>query len=260
MAEIHATALVDPGAQLGDGVKIGPFALVGPEVELGENCEVGPHAILEGRVTVGAGTKIGAGAHLGGSPQDFGFEPGTRSEVRIGANNVIREYVTIHRGTKDGTATVVGDHNYLMVGSHLAHNVQLGHHCILANNVLLAGYVQFADRIVVGGGTVFHQFMKVGRLAMVRGGTAWSKDIPPYVVGRRINELGGINVVGLRRAGFSTQARQEIQRAYALVFRGTHNVTQALAEAQKQEWGEEAGEFFSFIAEPTKLGLCRGMR
>jgi UDP-N-acetylglucosamine acyltransferase len=260
MTEIHQTALVDPAAQLGVGVRIGPFAIVGPEVVLGDGCEVGPHAILEGDLRVGEGTKIGAGAHLGGLPQDFGFVPGTPSSVVIGRNNVIREYVTIHRGTKEGTATVVGDNNYLMVGSHLAHNVRLGHHCVLANNVLLAGYVEFSDRIVVGGDVVFHQFMKVGRLAMIRGGTSWSKDIPPFVIGRRVNELGGVNIIGLRRAGLAAPVRQEIQRAYALVFRGPHNVRQALEVARQQDWSDEAREFFTFMETPSKLGLCGGGR
>ncbi|HET7237979.1 MAG TPA: acyl-ACP--UDP-N-acetylglucosamine O-acyltransferase, partial [Terrimicrobiaceae bacterium] len=208
--KIHSTAIVSDGAELADDVEIGAHVIIGEDVKLGPGCVVQANAILEGRTTVGAQTFIGYGAILGGTPQDFAFRETVSSEVRIGEKNILREYVTIHRGTKEGSATVVGDGCYLMVGTHLGHNVCLGNKVVIANNCLLAGYVEIDDGAVLGGGTVFHQFLRVGRLAMVRGGTRFGKDIPPYVSADGENLLSGINAIGLRRAGFSAEVRMEI--------------------------------------------------
>ena len=145
---------------------------------------------------------IGYGAVIGATPQDFAFRKTVFSEVRIGDGNTFREYVTIHRGTKEGSATVVGNNCYLMVGTHLGHNVRLGDNVVIANNCLLAGYVEVGDGAVLGGGTVFHQFLRIGPLAMVRGGTRFGKDIPPYVSADGENLLSGVNAIGLRRAGY----------------------------------------------------------
>lgn len=256
MAFIHPTAIIDPGARLGEGVSIGPFSIVGPEVELGDRCAVGAHVILEGSVTAGPDNQIGHGTHLGGTPQDFSFKRGTRSFVRIGSGNIIREYVTVHLGTSEGSATTIGNNNFLMGGVHLAHNCTIGNHCILANNVLLAGYTTFGNRIVVGGDVVFHQFMRVGDGAMVRGGTAWSKEIPPFTVGGGVNLLAGINSIGLRRSGFNPAERREISDLYKLVFRSGLNLRQALARTEGGEFSPPARQFLDFLQSTGKLGLC----
>jgi UDP-N-acetylglucosamine acyltransferase len=256
---IHPTAIVAREAEVPEDVEIGPHAIIGQGVRLGPGCVIQANAILEGRTTLGAQNFIGYGAVIGATPQDFAFRETISSEVRIGDNNTLREYVTVHRGTKEGSATVVGNNCYLMVGTHLGHNVQLGDKVVIANNCLLAGYVEIGDGAVLGGGTVFHQFLRIGRLAMVRGGTRFGKDIPPYVSADGENLLSGINAVGLRRAGFSPEVRLEVKRAFKLVYWSGINVSQALERAKEQTWGPEAKQFFDFIA-ATKRGVCSANR
>ncbi len=252
---IHPTAIVSEKAQLADDVEVGPHAIIGDEVTLGKGCVVQARAILDGKTTFGEKNIIGYGAVIGAPPQDFAFNESVKSEVRIGNGNSFREYVTIHRGTKDGSATIVGDNCYLMVGTHLGHNVRLGNKVIIANNCLLAGYVEVQDGAVLGGGTVFHQFMRVGRMAMVRGGTRFGKDIPPYVSADGENLLSGINAIGLRRAGVSAETRMEVRRAFKLLFRSGLSVSQGLAQAKESTWSPEAQFFFDFIA-ASKRGVC----
>jgi UDP-N-acetylglucosamine acyltransferase len=257
--KIHPTAIVSPAAKLADDVEVGPSSLIGGEVTLGPGCIVGAHAVLEGKTTFGERNIIGHGAIIGSPPQDFAFSDTVKSEVRIGHGNTFREYVTIHRGTKDASATVVGDDCYLMVGAHLGHNVLLGNRVIIANNCLLAGYVEIGDGVVLGGGTVFHQFLRVGCLAMVRGGTRFGKDIPPYVSADGENMISGINAVGLRRAGLSPEIRMEIKRAFKLVYREGVNISQALKKADEMTWGAEVRVFLDFLAS-SKRGVCGANR
>jgi len=257
--KIHPTAIVDPSARLAEDVEIGPHAIVGGEVTLGAGCVVQAHAVLESRVVMGSGNVIGYGAVIGAPPQDFAHKSEVSSGVRIGDNNRIREYVTIHRGTKEGTETTVGNGCFLMVGTHLGHNVSLADNVIVTNNCLLAGYVEVGEAAVLGGGSVFHQFMRIGRRAMIAGSSSFNKDIPPFVTANFRNLLVGINVIGLRRGGFSAAARMEIKRAFKLVYRSGFRVREALAEAEKSGWGPEAGEFFDFIRN-SKRGTCTSNR
>jgi len=255
--KIHPTAIVADGAKLADDVEIGPCSIIGPDVEVGAGCVIGAHVILEHRVVIGAGTKVGHGTILGANPQDLGFDV-ARSDtgVRIGKDNTIREYVTIHRGTKEGGDTVVGDGNFLMTGFHMGHDSVVGNGVIAANNVLLAGHVRVQDRAFLGGGTVFHQFMEVGTLAMVRGGCRFSKDVPPFLVATGENHVAGINAVGLRRAGISAEARKDIKRAFRLLYQSGLNVSQALGAADGEQWGPEGAFFFAFVREAKKRGIC----
>jgi UDP-N-acetylglucosamine acyltransferase len=256
---IHPSAIVSPSAEIADDVEIGPHAIVGGEVKIGVGSVIQAHAVLESRVTIGAGNIIGYGAVIGAAPQDFAHQPGIQSEVRIGDNNRIREYVTIHRGTKEGTATTVGSGCFLMVGTHLAHNVSLADQVIITNNCLLAGYVEVGEAAVLGGGSVFHQFMRIGRRAMIAGSSSFNKDIPPFVTANFRNLLVGLNVIGLRRSGISAASRMEIKRAFKLVYRSGLRVREALDEARKSEWGPEAAEFFEFIKN-SKRGTCTSNR
>jgi UDP-N-acetylglucosamine acyltransferase len=257
--KIHPTALVSAGAQLADDVEIGAHTIIGEHVKIGAGCAVQANAILEGRTTLGERNFVGYGAIIGAPPQDFAYRESVISEVQIGEGNTFREYVTIHRGTKEGSATIVGNDCYLMAGSHLGHNVRLGDKVIIANNCLLAGYVEVDSGAVLGGGTVFHQFLRVGPLAMVRGGTRFGKDIPPYVSADGENMLSGINAVGLRRAGFTPEVRMEIKRAFKLVYWSGINVSQALERAKESHWSREAQTFFDFIAF-SKRGVCGANR
>ena len=256
MTTIHPTAIVDPAAHLGEGVEVGPSVIIEAGAVIGAGCKIQARAVIGSQVRMGERNTIGCGAVIGGDPQDFDFKQGTQSEVVIGDDNILREYVTIHRGTKEGTATTVGNHNFLMVGVHLGHNSSVANRVIIANNCLLAGYVSVHDGAVLGGGSVFHQFIRVGRLCMVRGGERFGKDIPPFLVAYGTNLLAGINAVGLRRAGISSEARMELKRAFRLLYLEGRNISQALEEVRKQSWGVEAESFFTFVREAKKRGVC----
>jgi UDP-N-acetylglucosamine acyltransferase len=210
--------------------------------------------VIRGGVMLGPGNQVGVGAVLGGEPQDYAFK-GTMSLVELGARNRIGEYVTIHRATKEGGATRIGDDNFLMGGVHVGHDTTIGNHAILANNTLLGGHVQVGDRAFLGGGTVAHQFVRVGTLAITRGGTRLSQDVPPYFMAVEINTVSGLNRVGLRRAGFSHETRRTLQTAYKLIYRSQLNVSQAVEELRKRFHQPEITVLLDFIA-GSKRGIC----
>jgi UDP-N-acetylglucosamine acyltransferase len=260
--KIHPTAIVDPDAQIGADVEIGPFSIVGPQAVIGEKTIVQSHVVIEGDVTIGTGNFIGHGAIIGAPPQDVSFSPERKTKVEIGNDNIIREYCTIHRGNPEGSATKIGDKNFLMAGTHVGHNCLIGNNVIIANNCLLAGHVHVDDGAFLGGGSTFHQHMHVGRLVMVQGSSAFGKDIPPFVIAAERNCVFGLNVVGLRRAEFSAKDRDEIKAAFKLVYLGGLNISQALDKAAAMHFGAPAREFLDFIANAKKRGICppkRGM-
>ena len=256
---LHPTAVIHPDAELGANVTVGPFAVIEGAARIGDGCTIHAHAIIGAHVTMGRDNVIGHGALIGGDPQDFAFKPEVRSEVRIGDGNKIREYCTIHRGTTEGSATVIGDGCFLMAGAHVGHNTRIDQGAILANNVLLGGHVHIAERVFIGGGCVFHQFIRVGRMAICQGGSAFSKDVPPYVIAADLNGVAGLNIVGQRRAGFTTDQRAEIKAAFDLLYRRGHNVSQALDAARTRTWGVEAQVFWDFVGGPSKKGLSKLM-
>ncbi len=253
---IHPTATIDPAARLGEEVEVGPYAVIGGEVEIGARTVVQSHAVLEGTVKLGADNRIGQGAIIGGFPQDLSFKAGTRSAVEIGDGNVIREHVTIHRGTADGSVTRLGNNNFFMAGAHLGHNCEIGNNVVIANNCLLGGYVTVDDGAFLGGGCVFHQFMRVGRLVITQGISGFGKDIPPFCAAAGVNKVVGLNVVGLRRAGFDAADRAEIKAAFHLLYESGLNVSQALAQAGEKTWREPAQKFFDFVAAAKRRGIC----
>jgi UDP-N-acetylglucosamine acyltransferase len=252
---IHPTALVDPSVQLGQDVRVGPYSIIEAHCEIGDQCEIRAHAVICAGTILGSQNQIGYGAILGGEPQDYAFK-GTASRVEIGARNRIREYVTIHRATKEGSATIVGDDNFLMGGVHLGHDVRIGNGAILANNTLLSGYVEIGDKAFLGGATIVHQFVRIGRLAITRGGTRLGKDVPPYFMAVATNQVSGINRVGLRRAGLAQETRKAIQAAYDMIYHSNLNVTQALGELRAKFHLEEIVYLLEFIA-TSKRGICR---
>ena len=253
---IHPTAVIDPAATLGEGVSVGPYVVIEGPAEVGAGCVLQAHATLTGRVRLSANVRVGHGAVVGGWPQDYAFDPTTESGVEIGAGTIIREHCTVHRGTKPGTVTRVGEGCMFMAGAHLGHNAQVGNRVILANHVLLGGYVEIADGVFVGGGSVFHQFVRVGRGAMIQGLSAFSKDVPPFTLAAERNEVFGLNVVGMRRGGFSAETRGEIKAAFKGLYASGHNVSQALEAAREKTWGREAAEFWAFVAAAKKKGVC----
>lgn len=254
--DIHPTAIVHPDAVLGEGVKIGPYAIIEGPAVIGAGCTIAAHAIISGHVRMEENNTIGYGAIIGADPQDNAFDPATESWVTIGSHNRIREYATIHRGTAVGSETRVGNHCFIMGGVHLAHNVIVEDRVILANNALLAGHVQVGTSVFVGGSAVFHQFVRIGRNAVIQGNASIGKDVPPFLIGCRTNRVGGINVVGLRRAGLTADERQEIKRAFQLLYKSGLNTAQALAAAKEQTWSALGEAFFQFVADSKKRGIC----
>ena len=230
---IHPTAIIHPKAKLDATVQVGPFAVIDAGVELGANCIVGPHVYLTGETKIGTGNRFHAGCVIGDAPQDLKYkdEP---TRLRIGDENVFREHVTIHRSTKSDAETIIGSHNFFMANSHVAHNCTVGDHAILANGALLGGHAVVQDRAFISGNGLVHQFTRVGTLALMQGGAAISKDLPPFTVAFRENEICGLNIVGLRRAGFTAEQRLELKRLYHLLFRSGKNLREALAEASER--------------------------
>jgi UDP-N-acetylglucosamine acyltransferase len=262
-AKIHPTAIVDPGARIGAAVEVGPFSIIGPQVTIGDETIVQSHVVIEGEVTIGSANLIGHGAVIGAPPQDVSFSSERKTKVEIGNNNIIREYCTIHRGTAEGSATKIGDKNFLMAGAHIGHNCEIGNNVIIANNCLLAGYVIVDDTAFLGGGSTFHQFMHIGRLVMVQGSSAFGKDLPPFVVAAERNCVFGLNVIGMRRAGFSAKERDEIKSAFKLLYLSGLNISQALEKAATMEFRGPAREFLDFVANAKKRSICpfkRGLR
>ena len=255
-AKIHPTAVVEPDARIGVDVEIGPFSVIGPHAVIGERTIVRSHVVIEGEVVIGSSNFIGHGAVIGAPPQDVSFSPERNTGVEIGDDNIIREYCTIHRGSAEGTVTKIGNKNFLMAGAHIGHNCVIGNNVIIANNCLLAGHVRVDDGAFLGGGSTFHQFMHVGRFVMVQGSSAFGKDLPPFVIAAERNSVFGVNVVGLRRAGFSVKDREEIKMAFKLLYESGLNVGQALEKAATMKFGDAACELFDFVAKAKQRGIC----
>lgn len=253
---IHSTAIIDERAQIDPTAEIGPYAIIDGPARIAAGVKVMAHAQLVGKVTIGAGTIIGRAAIIGGEPQDLGFDPLADSEVVLGNENTIREHVTIHRGSKPGGVTRIGDRNFLMAGSHLAHDVVLGNHNIIANAALLAGHIQVGNNTFIGGGAVFHQFIRIGDFCVVQGNGGFGKDIPHYCAAQRINRLTGLNVIGLRRNGFTSEDRAAIKALFHTLFCSGRNLSEAVAEAATHEWPEKARRLLEFVQAPSKKGVC----
>jgi len=253
--QIHPSAVVDSSIDLGVEVQVGPYAIIESGCVIGDYCEIRAHAVICKGTLMGPHNQIGYGAVIGAEPQDYGYKGG-RTWVEIGAGNKIREYVTIHRATTEGTATSIGSDNFLMGGVHVGHDVEIGNHTIMANNTLLAGHVEVQDGAFLGGATVVHQHTRIGKLAITRGGTRLGKDVPPFFMATDTNEVAGINRIGLRRAGLSQETRRAIQAAFELIYRSNLNVTQALAELEKKFHLPEVTHLVEFIR-GSKRGICR---
>lgn len=251
---IHPTAIIQPQAKLDSSVRVGPYAVVDAGVELGAHCVVGPHVYLTGHTRIGAHNRFHAGCVIGDAPQDLKYrdEP---TRLRVGDHNVFREHVTVHRATTADGETVIGDHNFLMANCHIGHNSQLGNHTIIANGALLGGHVTVQDRVFISGNCLMHQFVRVGTLAIMQGGSAISKDLPPFTIARGDNGICGLNAVGLRRAGFTPQQRLELRKLYHALFRSGKSLRAALAGAQKEFSSPAARVLLEFVAE-ARRGLC----
>jgi UDP-N-acetylglucosamine acyltransferase len=244
---IHPLAIVNPAAQIGSQVTIAPFAVVESDVVIGEGCRIASHAVIKDGTTLGPENEVGEAAILGGHPQHLN-KPAQLGRLVIGTGNVIREHTTLHRSMKPDGATVIGDHNLIMVGAHVAHDCRVGSHVVLVNDVLLAGHVTVEDRAVVSGSAGVHQFCRIGALAMIAGMARVVQDVPPYVLVDGNGCVVGLNRVGLRRNGFSNEQVAELKRAYRMIYRRGMKWTEILEELKNEFTSGPAAAFHQFLS------------
>jgi UDP-N-acetylglucosamine acyltransferase len=232
--EIHPSAIISRDAELGDGIRIGPYALVGPGCMVGDGCVIAPHAVLDRNAKLGRNVKVGIGSIVGGDAQDLKYA-GEETFVEIGDDTQLREYVTVNRGTTQSWKTTVGRNCYLMSYSHVAHDCHVGDGVIISNASHLGGHVTVEEKAIISGVSAVHQFGMVGKYAFVGGCSRVTKDVPPYVkaAGNPV-KLYGLNTVGLQRNGFPEDVIRELKRAYRLFFKSELNLSQAKARAESE--------------------------
>ena len=255
---IHATAIIDKKAEIGDEVEIGPYCIIGPGARIAKDVTLHSNVIIEGNTEIGEGSEIYPFACIGMPPQDLKYK-GEDTGLRIGKNAIIREYVTVHRASIGGDRlTEVGDKTFLMAYVHIAHDCKIGNHVIMANAATLAGHVHIHDFAFIGGLVAIHQFTRVGSYAMVGGFSGIGQDIPPYMMasGARA-KLFGLNLVGLKRQGFSDDTINELKKAYKILFREKNTLKQAIKKVQEElPYTEEIQHLIDFINQ-NKRGICR---
>lgn len=255
---VHPTAIVHAEAELGPGVSVGPYAVIGELVRIGARTRVGAHCVVEGRTTIGRECELFTGAVIGSIPQDLKYK-GEVSYVEIGDRNKIREYVTVNSGTAAGGGrTVIGSDCLLMAYAHVAHDCQVGDHVVLANSVALAGHVSVEDRVVVGGLVGIHQFVRIGRLAIIGGCSRVIQDVPPYAtcVGYPV-KVFGVNIEGLKRAGISNKGKEQLHRAFRILFKSKLSIPTALKQLRAMaDSGPEIAHLIDFVGQ-SKRGICR---
>jgi len=255
---IHSTAIIHPGADIDPSVEVGPYAVIGEHVSIGPGTKVGPHAVVEGWTTIGKDNVIFQFASIGADPQDLKFA-GEKSFLEIGDRNRIREFVTIHRGTGEGGGlTQIGDDCLFMAYSHVAHDCKVANHVILANAATLAGHCEVDDYAILGGLSAVHQFTRIGCHVMISGGSMVAQDITPYCIAQGDRaEIAGINLIGLKRRGFSELALAQIKNAYKVIFRQNLRLEEAIAKLDElTDLTAEAKLFIEFIRN-SQRGIAR---
>lgn len=251
---IHPSAVVHPDAKLDPSVTVGPGCVIDGDVELGPGAKLGPNVYITGVTRIGRDNVFHSGAVIGDAPQDLKYG-GAPTRVTIGDSNVFREHVTVHRATTEEGETFIGSNNYLMANSHVGHNSRMGDKVILANGALLGGHVIVEDNVFISGNCLAHQFVRIGSLALMQGGSAISKDLPPYTIARGDNGICGLNAVGMRRAGFTNEQRIELKRLYQRLFRCKRKLKDALADATREFTSDTSRVMLDFITASTR-GVC----
>jgi UDP-N-acetylglucosamine acyltransferase len=250
----HPTAIVSSKAKIAGDTVIGPYAVIEDDVTIQPGCMLHAGAYICSGTTIGKNCIIYMGACLGNQPQDLAYKD-AKSYLVVGDKNVFREYTTIHRGTADGTATVVGNNNYFMCGAHVAHNCKIGNNVIICNNALLAGYVEVEDAAFISAACLIHQFVRIGTLAMIAGGVRLNKDFPPYMSTGADNIVESYNIIGLRRAGLNTKTRDAIKQAYRILYRDNLNTSNAIERLSAMEQSQHIKHLIAFIRS-SKRGVC----
>jgi len=255
-AYVAPTARVHPGAVIGPHCRIGEFCVIESDVVLGAACLLEPYVFVKRWTTMGDHNQISAGTALGTDPFDKAFT-GERSYLKIGNDNVIREHYTISRGTKPETATILGDGNYIMSSGHVAHNSRVGNNVVIASCALVAGYVEIEDHAFISGGVVIHQFSRIGTLAMIAGNTRVNSDVPPYFMYADYNVAAkGLNVVGLKRAGFAPEEISRLKQAYKILYRSQLKLEDALRRIEMEIPSGHTLHLVRFIRD-SERGICR---
>jgi len=256
-AVVAATARVDPRAHIGPKTVIGEYAIVEQDVVIGAFCTLEPYVYVKRWTTLGERNQISAGSVLGTDPLDKNFTD-QRSYLKIGNNNIIREHYTISRGTQPESVTEIGSGNYIMTSGHIAHNCKIGNECVIASCALVAGYVEIEDQAFISGGVGVHQHSKIGRLAMIGGNSRVNLDVPPFFLYKGVDDVAphGLNLVGLRRAGFQAEDIAALKAAYKILYRSNLKLEQALARIEAELDNQHARHLVRFIRS-SKRGICR---
>jgi len=255
-AQVAATARVHSDAQVGPQAVIGEYAIVEQDVTIGAFCRLEPYVYVKRWTTLGERNEISSGTVLGTDPLDKNFS-GERSYLRIGNGNIIREHYTVSRGTQPESVTEIGDGNYIMTSGHIAHNCKIGNNCVIASCALVAGHVEVEDQAFISGGVVVHQYSRIGRLAMIGGNSRVNSDVPPFFLYSDFNVAAkGLNLVGLRRAGFSKDDIAALKGAYKILYRSGLKLEDALARIASEIQTEHTRHLVAFIR-GSKRGICR---
>lgn len=261
MTHVHPTAIIGQDVVIGPGTRVGAYAVIEDHVVLGHDNVIYPQAFIGRGATLGDRNHVHPGAVIGHLPQDLHFDPAVETFTIIGNGNTFREHCQVHRATKAGAATRIGDDNLLMAMSHVAHDCTLGNNIVLVNQASLPGHCSVGDRVIMSGFTGIHQFCRIGRLAMVSALSVANKDLPPFFVFHgRPAFAKNINAIGLRRAGIPRESRLELQRAYKLLYRSGHTIKEALPLIEAECKSPEAQELIAFLRAPSKRGIARGPR
>lgn len=254
---IHPTAVINPKAEIDSSAEIGPYVVIDGPVKIGQGTRVMPHAYIAGWTEIGEYNEIHPGVILGDAPQDKAYK-GEESYLTVGDNNVFREHVQVHRGTVAGSSTTIGNDNFFMANSHIAHNCQLASSIVLANGALLAGYVEVEKNVFISGNCVVHQFVRIGQYALMRGLSGTSRDVPPFSIVDWQHTIRGVNTVGLKRAGFDDRRIREIRHAFGVLFRKGRNLSLAIKEIE--EVGRASKDVLALLEfiKRSKRGVCLG--
>lgn len=258
---IHSTAIIDPGAELAEGVEVGPYAVIGANVKIGKGTKIGASCVIDGWTTIGENNKISQLASIGAPPQDIKYK-GEATTLVIGNNNIIREFVTMHLGSPSGSGTtVVGSNNMFMAYSHIAHDCRVGNNVIMANSATLAGHVTVENNVIFGGLCAIHQFTRIGEFAMIGGGTMVGQDILPYTIAtseeRRAAKLRGLNLIGLKRNGFSDDLIRDIKTMYKIVVLSGLKLPDAIVRISNLVKPSPQRDHFLQFIDGSKRGICK---
>jgi UDP-N-acetylglucosamine acyltransferase len=257
--EVHPTAIVDPEARLGEGTRVGPYCVVEGPVEIGPDNEILAHSVILGRVRIGEGNRIGPHACIGTPPQSIGAFPEDTGVV-IGRRNVIREFATIHRSLDPARPTRLGDGNFIMAGGHVAHDCVVGDGCVLTNGAFISGHCEIGDRVNISSPVGVHQFVRIGRLAILSAGAQVGMDVPPFMLVEGRNTVRGLNLVGMKRAGIGPEARRQIKHVFRVLYRSGLALPQALERLEAEALSPEAREIVNFCRAPSRRGIMPGAR